>query len=96
MFMMIMIMIIMTVINDYVDELCLHDNDDDDREEDKDYQDEDEDDQVDDDHHKDEYDDDLLSLSMSLPSSFACFNFLSIALLIFCNAIRCQTGTSVN
>ena len=81
-------MIIMTVINDYVDELCLHDNDDDDREEDKDYQDEDEDDQVDDDdHHKDEYDDDLLSLSMSLPSSFACFNFLSIALLIFCKGI---------
>ena len=44
-----------------------------------------EDEDEDDDHHQDEYDDDLLSLSMSLPSSFACFNFLSIALLIFCN-----------
>ena len=28
---------------------------------------------------------DLPSVSMSLPSSFACFSFLSIALLIFCD-----------
>ena len=28
---------------------------------------------------------DLPSLSVSLPSSFACFSFLSIALLIFCD-----------
>ena len=43
------------------------------------------DDDDDDRNDDDDDDDDLLSLSISLPSSFACFNFLSIALLIFCN-----------
>ena len=43
------------------------------------------DDYDDDDDDYEDVVDDLLSLSISRPSSFACFNFLSIALLIFCN-----------